>query len=103
MNACYKRPRVKAAIDEACRANGITIDLLFAKGKSGKKSSLKPSVVAARHHVIRKLYDPSTAKSGGTIVGLVYGAAEIGRVLNIDHTTVVYAVKKMGIHPNANT
>lgn len=99
MNKYMKRPEVKEALNEALEKTGITMKDLFFRTETGNLSRRK-IIVEARRHIIRKLYDPATSGNYGSCCIRRYGLVEIGRILEIDHSSVFYAVKKMGIHPN---
>lgn len=102
-SACY-RPRVKAVIDEACALHGIEPEMLFVRSFHNSTHAMEKFAARrrkARWHIIEKFYDPGTAKPGGGQSRFSYGACELARILSMDHTSIIHAAKKMGIHPHA--
>ena len=86
-------PRVKKSIESASRIYGVPVDDLI-----GPRKRRYTEAVNARHSVIRELYDPATAGVRSSY-SFRWGSAEIGRQLGMDHTSILYAVEKMGLRP----
>lgn len=84
--------RARKAIEHAAKTYGVpTHDLVGPKKRRYRKA------VDARYAVIRELYDPSTQGTTSSGRSFRWGASAIARALGIDHTTVIYAVSKMGL------
>jgi chromosomal replication initiation ATPase DnaA len=81
-------PRIKAIIAEEATMHGVPFELIV--GPNRRRTS---PVVKARWSIIARIYNP-TYRGGSTRNGI----SEISRHLGLDHTTVLNAVRKMGIH-----
>lgn len=90
-------PTVKAAIRSASERYGVPPDEI-----AGPKKRSHKRAVMARRDVIRELYDPKTSEDFRHSK-FQFGLSEIGRQLGIDHTTVFYAVVRLGIHPSVRS
>jgi hypothetical protein len=86
------KPRVRQAVAEAAFETGIKPDILI-----GPKRRQTDQAVKLRRAVIAKLYNPASVKRG-RIVEVTWGISDVGRALDLDHTTVLHHVRVMGLH-----
>ena len=94
-NCGARRRAVRRVVLRACLKRGVPAALVV-----GPALRQTARAVAARREIIAALYDPRTAGSH-VVDGRAWGISKLGRVIGLNHSSVLRLVRQAGVHGGA--